>query len=166
MADWVKPAHFAAAVIGDIPADASLPRTAVIGAGSSGIPTAKALSTASVPFDCFERGTAIGGNWLLDNPNGQSTCYETLEITTSCPRMVFSDVPLPGNYPLCPRHELVHAYFEKYVVHFGFRHKITFSTTVEQVSRDMGGGWLVRISGPGGERRQRCDAVLVANGHH
>lgn len=162
----VKPEHLAAAVPGPIPANESRPRTCVIGAGSSGIAAAKALYTAGLPFDCFERGSAIGGNWLLDNPNGQSACYETLEINTSGPRMAYSDFPMPGDYPPYPRHDLVHAYFEKYVDHFGFRHTITFNTLVEHVSRDGDGGWLVRTSGPDGGRTRKYDAVMVANGHH
>ncbi|WP_312875935.1 flavin-containing monooxygenase [Arthrobacter terrae] len=149
-----------------IPVNESLPRTCVIGAGSSGIAAAKALYLAGVPFDCFERGSAIGGNWLFDNPNGLSACYETLEINTSCPRMAFSDFPMPDDYPPYARHDQVHAYFEKYVDYFGFRDKITFDTVVEEVTRDLGGGWLVRTRGPDRERVGRYDAVLVANGHH
>lgn len=166
MAYLVKPEHLGAAVTRGIAANASLPRTCVIGAGSSGITAAKALYTAGVPFDCFERGSAIGGNWLFDNPNGSSACYETLEINTSGPRMAFSDFPMPSDYPPYPRHDLVHAYFEKYVDHFGFRDKITFNTAVHKVSRDADGGWLVRISGPDGERMEKYEAVMVANGHH
>lgn len=162
----VKPEHLAPAVAGPIPANSELPRAAIIGAGSSGIAAAKALYMAGIPFDCFEKGSAIGGNWLLDNPNGQSACYETLEINTSGPRMAYSDFPMPADYPPYPRHELVHAYFEKYVDHFGFRDAITFNTTVQEVSRNPQGGWLVRTSGPDGERTASYNAVLVANGHH
>ncbi|MHA6668444.1 flavin-containing monooxygenase [Homoserinimonas sp. A447] len=166
MAYLVKPEHLADAVTAPIPVNPSLPRACIIGAGSSGIAAAKALSLAGVPFDCFERGSAIGGNWLFDNPNGLSACYETLEINTSCPRMAFSDFPMPDDYPAYARHDQVHAYFENYVDHFGFRHAITFDTQVEEVTRDSDGSWLVRISGPHGERVERYDAVLVANGHH
>ncbi|WP_245933443.1 flavin-containing monooxygenase [Arthrobacter livingstonensis] len=162
----MKPEHLADAVTSSIPTNDSLPRTCVIGAGSSGIAAAKALYAAGVPFDCFERGGAIGGNWLFNNPNGLSACYETLEINTSCPRMAFSDFPMPEDYPPYARHEQVHAYFEKYVDHFGFRHTISFNTTVEEVTRDADGGWLVRTTGPNGGRVGRYDAVLVANGHH
>ncbi|MGH3996735.1 MAG: NAD(P)-binding protein, partial [Pseudonocardiaceae bacterium] len=90
----VKQRHRAPAVTAPIVPDTSLPRVCVIGAGSSGLAAAKALYVAGVPFDCFEKGTAVGGNWVLDNPNGQSACYETLEIYTSCPRMAFSDFPM------------------------------------------------------------------------
>ena len=162
----VKPEHLADAVTAPIPADESLPRVCVIGAGSSGIAAAKALYVAGVPFDWFERGSAIGGNWLFDNPNGSSACYETLEINTSGPRMAVSDFPMPADYPPYARHDQVQAYFEKYIDHFGLRHTVTFNTEVEQVTRDAEGGWLVHTSGPDGERVGHYDAVLVANGHH
>ncbi|MFE3292665.1 flavin-containing monooxygenase [Rhodococcus sp. NPDC059234] len=143
-----------------------LPRVCVIGAGSSGIAAAKALHAAGIPFDCFERGSVIGGNWVYDNPNGVSACYETLEINTSCPRMAFSDFPMPADYPPYARHDQVRDYFESYVEHFGFRHTITFGTTVERVEQAPDGTWSVRTTGPAGERVGSYDAVLVANGHH
>jgi cation diffusion facilitator CzcD-associated flavoprotein CzcO len=146
--------------------DESLPRVCVIGAGSSGLAAAKALYLARVPFDCFEMGSAIGGNWLFDNPNGQSACYETLEINTSCPRMAFSDFPMPADYPPYARHDQVQTYFEAYVDHFGFRHTITFDTRVTRVEPDPTGGWLVTTDGPVGTHTRSYDAVMVANGHH
>ncbi|CAA9400615.1 MAG: Monooxygenase [uncultured Nocardioides sp.] len=163
---FVKASHRAPAVTEPIRIDPSLPRACIIGAGSSGIAAAKQLYLAGVPFDCFEAGTAVGGNWLYDNPNGVSACYDTLEINTSCPRMAFSDFPMPDDYPHYARHDQVHAYFEDYVEHFGFRHTITFRTRVHDVSPTPEGRWLVRVEGPEGIRTQTYDAVLVANGHH
>lgn len=163
---FVKQSHRAPAVTEPVPVDESLPRACVIGAGSSGIAAAKQLYLAGVPFDCFEAGPAVGGNWVYDNPNGCSACYDTLEINTSCPRMAFSDFPMPADYPPYARHDQVHAYFEAYVDHFGFRDTITFNTTVQDVSRTDDGRWLVRVEGPGGVRSETYDAVLVANGHH
>ena len=166
MAYLVKQSHRAPAVTEPVPVDESLPRVCVIGAGSSGIAAAKQLHLAGVPFDCFEKGSAIGGTWVFRNPNGQSACYETLEINTSCPRMAFSDFPMPEDYPPYARHDQVRAYFEQYVDHFGFRHTITFDTEVEAVTRAGDGRWDVRTRGPAGTRTATYDAVLVANGHH
>jgi cation diffusion facilitator CzcD-associated flavoprotein CzcO len=166
MAYFVKQSHRAPAVTEPIAPDPSLPRACIIGAGSSGIAAAKQLYVAGVPFDCFEAGSSVGGNWVYDNPNGTSACYETLEINTSCPRMAFSDFPMPADYPAYARHDQVHAYFEAYVDHFGFRHAICFETRVQDVSRADDGRWLVRVKGPEGVRTQAYDAVLVANGHH
>jgi dimethylaniline monooxygenase (N-oxide forming) len=152
---------------GTIPPDPSLPRACVIGAGSSGITVAKALYEARVPFDCFEMGPVVGGNWVFRNPNGQSACYSTLEMNTSGPRMAYSDLPIgDDDYP---RHEAVREYFERYVDHFGLRSQITFNTKVERVERREDGAYEVEISGEGsaGGREVRAyDAALVANGHH
>jgi cation diffusion facilitator CzcD-associated flavoprotein CzcO len=166
MAYLVKQSHRAAAVTEPVPVDESLPRACVIGAGCAGITAAKHLYLAGVPFDCFERGSDIGGTWVFDNSNGQSACYETLEINTSCPRMAYSDFPMPADYPPYARHDQVRAYFEQYVDHFGLRPTITFDTTVEDVTRTADGRWDVRISGPDGTETRTYDAVLVANGHH
>ena len=162
----VKAKDRSAAVTAPVRSDGSLPRACVIGAGSSGIAAAKALYLAGIPFDCFEQGGAIGGNWLFQNPNGRSACYETLEINTSCARMAFSDFPMPSTYPAYARHDQVQAYFEDYVDHFGFRDKITFNTLVTSVTRGEEGRWLVHTEGPDGVRVDEYDAVLVANGHH
>jgi dimethylaniline monooxygenase (N-oxide forming) len=152
---------------GAIEPDPALPRGCVIGAGSSGITAAKALYEARVPFDCFEMGPMVGGNWVFRNPNGQSACYSTLEMNTSGPRMAFSDFPIgDDDYPT---HEAVREYFDRYVDHFGLRSQITFDTRVERVERRRDGIYEVEIAGEGaagGHERRTYDAVLVANGHH
>ena len=155
----------APAITEPIPADPTLPSVCVIGAGPSGLSAAKALYTAGVPFDCFEKGSAFGGNWLFDNPNGVSACYETLQINTSCPRMAFSDFPMPESYPAYASHDQVHAYFRDSVDHFGFGHTITYDTEVLDVRRD-GRRWAVDIESAGVRETRTYDAVMVANGHH
>jgi cation diffusion facilitator CzcD-associated flavoprotein CzcO len=162
----VRERHRAPAVISPVEPDPTLPRACVIGAGSSGIAAAKALAEARVPFDWFELGGVVGGNWVYGNPNGRSACYETLEINTSCPRMAFSDFPMPADYPPYARHDQVAAYFEAYVDHFALRHRITWNTEVTRVERDPDGQWSVTTHGPQGEHTDTYDAVIVANGHH
>lgn len=162
----VKSKHLAPPVTERLEPDASLPRACVIGAGSSGIAAAKALYLARVPFDCFEAGPVVGGNWVFDNPNGTSACYRSLEINTSTQRMAYSDFPMPSYYPPYARHWEVREYFERYVDHFGFRHTLTFSTRVEHVAPRPDGGFDVTVDGPGGRETRGYDAVLVANGHH
>jgi dimethylaniline monooxygenase (N-oxide forming) len=154
---------------GAIRPDQSLPRACVIGAGCTGITAAKALCEARVPFDCFEKGTRVGGMWVFENPNGMSGCYRTLEMNTSCPRMSYSDFPAPAYYPDYPMHWQVAEYFDRYVDHFGIRDTITFETTVEHATRRPDGVWEVTISGAGADGRSEVreyDALLVGNGHH
>ena len=166
MSYLVKPKDRAPARRERLTPDASLPTTCVIGAGSSGIAAAKALYEARLPFDCFELGSAIGGTWVYRNPNGQSACYETLEINTSCPRMAYSDFPMPEDYPAYALHDQVAVYFAAYVEHFGFGHTITFNTRVDKVEPTDYGRWRVTITGPDGTEEREYDNVMVANGHH
>ena len=45
----------------------------MIGAGSSGIAVAKALHERGIPFDCFEKGSGVGGLWRYQNDSGNKT---------------------------------------------------------------------------------------------
>jgi cation diffusion facilitator CzcD-associated flavoprotein CzcO len=154
---------------GAIEPDPSLPRACVIGAGACGITVAKALYEARVPFDCFEMGPVLGGNWVFENPNGQSACYRNLEMNTSFPRFAYSDFPGPPGQDGYPMHWEVREYFEAYIDHFGIRDQITFETRVEHARRRDDGVWEVEISGAGaagGCETRTYDAVFVCNGHH
>ena len=137
-------------------------RACVIGAGSSGIAAVKALHQRGIDFDCFETSDRVGGNWVFNNRNGMSAAYRSLHINTSRERMQFADFPMPPTYPDFPHHTDIAAYFDAYVDHFGFRHRITFETAVERAA-PAGGGWDVT---PAGGETRRYDALLVANGHH
>lgn len=141
-------------------------RVCIIGAGSSGIATAKTLHQSGIPFDCFERGSGIGGNWRYLNDNGMSSAYKSLHINSSKRNMEYSDFPMPADYPDYPRHSQVLAYFESYVDHFGFRDKITFQTEVVRVTPLSDGTYNVTIRNAAGERTEHYRAVIVANGHH
>ncbi|UJR79413.1 flavin-containing monooxygenase [Sandaracinus amylolyticus] len=141
----------------------SLPRTCIIGAGSSGIATAKVLHQRGLPFDCYEKSDRVGGNWVHRNKNGMSACYRGLYINTSRGRMAYSDFPMPAEYPDFPHHSQIAAYFERYVDHFGFRRAIRFETGVERAVRRADGRFDVTLSS--GETKT-YDALAVANGHH
>ena len=141
----------------------SLPKACVIGAGSSGLSTIKALKVAGVPFDCFDKSDDIGGNWYLDNPNGMSSAYKTLQINTSKARMQYSDFPMREEWPEFCHHSHVLQYFHDYCDHFGLREHISFNTGVQHCERTDDGLW--RITLDTGETRL-YDALVVCNGHH
>ncbi|MEM7583260.1 MAG: NAD(P)-binding domain-containing protein [Acidobacteriota bacterium] len=142
-------------------------KACIIGAGSSGIASAKVLKQHGIPFDCYERGSGIGGNWRYRNDNGMSAAYRSLHINTSKDRMAYSDYPMPTDFPDYLHHSQVLEYFEGYVDHFDFRGDIRFGTTVEEVAPVEGGGWDVTVTGDSGTpETHRYTAVLVSNGHH
>jgi dimethylaniline monooxygenase (N-oxide forming) len=138
-------------------------RTCIIGAGSSGIAVAKELHRRGLPFDCYELGDRVGGNWVFGNSNQVSSSYRSLHINTSRERMEYADFPMPKHYPDFPRHDQIAAYFDDYVNHFGFRDSIRFETGVEHVDPREDGRFDVRLST--GEELVYSH-VIVANGHH
>jgi hypothetical protein len=135
----------------------------IIGAGSSGITAAKALKEKGISFDCFEKGSNIGGVWRYNNDNGLSSAYRSLHINTNRVVMAYSDFPMPDDYPMFPHHSDVIAYFENYVEHFKLRKQITFNTSVTDVIRNLDGSYKVIL-----DNRQSYDYqyIIVANGHH
>lgn len=138
-------------------------RVCIIGAGSSGIAACKVLQDHGIPFDCYEAGDRVGGNWAYDNPNNMSSAYKSLFINTSRLRMQYSDYPMPENYPVFPHHTEIAEYFNDYVDHFNFRQHIRFNCPVTQATPLDGGGWEITTR-DGSTQRYR--ALLVANGHH
>jgi len=138
-------------------------KVCIIGAGSSGMVAAKVLRERGILYDCFEKGSDIGGNWRYGNDNGLSAAYQSLTINTSKQRMAYSDFPMPADYPDFAHHSQILTYFENYVDHFGLRETITFNTSVTEVCPAGTNRWAVTLDN--GETRY-YRAVLVASGHH
>lgn len=140
----------------------------IIGAGPSGLVTAKVLAQRGVAFDCFELGTAIGGNWRFENDNGRSPTYASLHIDTSKERTAFSDFPMPRHWPAYLHHSQVLEYLERYARHFDVTRSITFRHEVLRVAPAEDGSWEVTVRDLADDRlvTRRYRAVVVANGHH
>jgi len=144
----------------------SAEKVCIIGAGSSGIVAAQVLGARGVAFDCFEKGSQIGGNWRFENDNGMSSAYRSLHINTSRGLMAYRTFPMPEHYPHYPDHFQIAAYFDEYVDHFGLRKSIRFRTEVAAV-KPVDGEWEVTVQdADGNEEKNRYRAVMVANGHH
>jgi thioredoxin reductase len=143
-------------------------KACVIGAGSSGIAAAQVLQARGIDFDCFEKGSKVGGNWRYENDNGMSSAYRSLHINTSRRVMAFKSLPMPDSYPDYPDHFQMAAYFDEVVDRYRLRDRIKFNTEVLSVEPVAGGDheWEVTLEGPQGRSSERYGAVLVANGHH
>jgi flavin-binding monooxygenase-like protein len=137
-------------------------RVCVVGAGSSGIATCQVLKARGIPFDCFEKGSGVGGNWRYMNDNGMSSAYRSLFINTSRALMAYRTYSMPEELPDYPHHTQIARYFDDYVDHFGFRDDIRFRTEVTAVE-PAGDAWQVTLDDGS---THRYAAVFVANGHH
>jgi dimethylaniline monooxygenase (N-oxide forming) len=142
-------------------------KACIIGAGSSGIAAAQVLQARGIDFDCFEKGSQVGGNWRYENDNGMSSAYRSLHINTSRRVMAFKSLPMPEGYPDYPDHFQMAAYFDEVVDRYRLRERIRFNTAVLDVAPVEGTGeWDVTVEGSEGRETARYGAVLVANGHH
>lgn len=143
-------------------------KACIIGAGSSGIAAAQVLQARGIDYDCFEKGSQVGGNWRYENDNGMSSAYRSLHINTSRRVMAFRSLPMPDSYPDYPDHFQMAAYFDEVVDRYRLRERISFNTEVVDVVPVEGGAgeWDVTVAGPEGRATNRYGAVLVANGHH
>jgi thioredoxin reductase len=144
----------------------SAERVCIVGAGSSGLTACQVLAARGIPFDCFEKGSQVGGNWRYENDNGLSSAYRSLHINSSTGAMAFRALPMPDHYPDYPDHFQVAAYFDEFVDRFGLEGMITFNAEVVS-AEPAGDEWEVTVEDRSGRRRSdRYRAVLVANGHH
>ncbi|MEH2474260.1 dimethylaniline monooxygenase (N-oxide forming) [Nitrobacteraceae bacterium AZCC 2161] len=134
----------------------------IIGAGSSGVAVAKALRDQGLSFDCFEKGSDVGGMWRYENDNGLSCAYRSLHIDTSRQTVGYPDFPIPDTNPDFLSHRQFLGYLEAYAERFEVRPNIRFNTEVKSVEKLNGGRWIVRTGN--GEARE-YSAVIIANGH-
>src|SRR5207247_6217434 len=141
-------------------------RACVIGAGSSGIASCQVLHARGIPFDCFEAGSEVGGNWRYDNDNGMSSAYLSLHAKSSRRCMQYAAFPMPDNYPDYLSHELIAKYLDDFVDHSGFRGRLQFRTEVTGAGAAAGDGWDVTVRGAdaGAMRTGGYDAGVVVSG--
>ncbi len=141
-------------------------KACIVGAGSSGLTACQVLAARGIPFDCFEKGSMIGGNWRYENDNGISSAYRSLHINSARKLMSYKAFPMPEDYPDYPSHWQVAEYFDDFAERFGLKERIAFRTeVVSAVPAD--GEWEVTVEDADGKRRtETYRAVLVANGHH
>lgn len=99
----------------------------IIGAGLSGLATAKAFLQQGYEVTIIEKAAAIGGVWE------QRRSYLGVATQTTRDEYAFSDFPMPAYYPLWPSGEQVQQYLEKYAMHFQVFPRIRFHTTVLQL---------------------------------
>jgi cation diffusion facilitator CzcD-associated flavoprotein CzcO len=139
----------------------------VIGAGVSGLTTAKQLADRGIPFDCFEMGSAIGGNWQYDNDSGRSPAYASLHIDTSKDRFAYADLDMPKDWPAYLHHSQVFEYLNMYAEKYGLKSQISFRHQVlHAVPTEDGWSVTVRNIATGDESTAPYRAVVVASGHH
>lgn len=130
----------------------------VVGAGPAGLVVARALIKEGVPFDWFERHTAIGGLWDIDNPG--SPMYDSAHFISSKYTSGFVGYPMPDEYPDYPGWRQILSYIRAFASSYGLTERVTLGQGVA-AARPEGDGWLVTLDS--GETR-RYAGVIVCTG--
>jgi len=137
----------------------------VIGAGPSGLTAVKTLSQAGLDVTCYDGSPYVGGHWVIDNPTGRSSAYQSLRTNTTKKMSRFSDFELPDDWPEFPSFDRVRTWLESYVDHFDFRDRIKLSNEVIGAEPVDSGGWKLTVRDvDGAERTEQFSALIAASG--
>lgn len=110
----------------------------IIGAGLSGLATAKAFLQEGYRVTVIEKAAAIGGVWEA------SRSYLGVATQTTRDEYAYSDYPMPADYPLWPSGAQVQAYLTGYARQFGILPHIRFRSEVTSLQYHHG-QWYMQV---------------------
>ncbi len=131
---------------------------AIIGAGPSGLGTARCFLMNHIPFDGYEGASDVGGLWNINNPH--STVYESAHLISSKKMTAFEHFPMGQEVADYPSHNEICSYFKEYARHFHLYDHFRFQTKVEKLE-PLEDGWQVSLHN--GEKFI-YKGVVIANG--
>ena len=125
-------------------------KVAVIGAGVSGLVTAKTFKEKGHDVTIIERSHDLGGVWEL------SRSYPDVQTQSPKDLYRYTDKPMQ-----------VHAYLDSYAADYNLRDHIRFNTSVSEMTRRADGqkGWTLHLVDQAGkESTEDFDFVSVCTG--
>lgn len=129
----------------------------IIGAGLSGIVTAKTCLEYGYEVKVFEKDPELGGVWA------SSRRYVGVTTQNTKDTYFFSDLPMPKDFPEWPAGEQVQSYLFAYAEKFNVLPKIRFSSEVVSVEFEEN-RWLIEAKENGILRTEQVDFLIVCNG--
>lgn len=127
----------------------------IIGAGVSGLATARALTARGVQYTIYDRSKSLGGVW--------ADGYAGFGVQVERSLYEFPEFPLPEAAPSFTPGPVFQDYLESYCDAFGLRDRLVLGATVQSV-RPSGAGWDVVVSRDGAEETVAATYVVVATG--
>lgn len=135
----------------------------VIGAGWSGLQSAKYCLEENLRTLVIESRERVGGVWAYTDDCRFGGVMTTTETTSSKCITEISDFPMPSHYPDFPSHLQIYSYLESYVSHFCLNEHIVFNQEVTRIIKDNNGCWHITTSG---NQTYRANNVVVTSGVH
>jgi cation diffusion facilitator CzcD-associated flavoprotein CzcO len=134
-------------------------RIGIVGAGISGLVTAKTFLEDGFDVTVFEADDEVGGVWA------RSRRYPGLATQNPRDTYAFSDFPMPKSYPDWPAGEQVQAYLAAYADRFGVAPRLRTRVTAVEPRADGHAGWRVRAQNASGQAETHdFDWLVVCNG--
>jgi dimethylaniline monooxygenase (N-oxide forming) len=132
-------------------------RVAIIGAGVSGIVTARALRSMGVDVDVYEQRRDLGGVWSA------TRAYPGISTQDDRRSYAFSDRAFPESVSEHPTGAEVRAYLESYAEEHDLTGCIHLGVQVER-AESIGDGWRLRLQSADGVAEAEADWLVAANG--
>ncbi len=133
-------------------------KVGIVGAGVSGLATAKTLLASGLDCTVFERGERLGGVWAVG--------YSNFGVQVQKELYEFPDWPLPAETPNFTPGPMFQEYLERYCDHFGVREALRLNARVHSIERRPDGkpGWSVVFETDGETQSESFDLVVIATG--
>ncbi|OGU34327.1 MAG: hypothetical protein A2068_14150 [Ignavibacteria bacterium GWB2_35_6b] len=135
-----------------------LKKIAVIGAGLSGLVTAKTLLEYGYDVQVYEKENEIGGVWA------PSRHYPGLTIQNTRDTYAFSDFRMPKHYPEFPTGEQMLAYLKSYADNFALTPYINLNHEVLSAIQTESGLWKLLIRNEQKGFNVEVDFLVVCSG--
>jgi len=141
----------------------------VIGAGISGLATAKQFLSRGIQTTIVEKSDHVAGLWQFTEDSYGVMSFTHINVSKH--NYSFSDFPFPDDVQDYPHWSQMAQYVNDYVDHFKIRPHIRFRQTVQRVTKAApgsdGANWALHIEEASGHKYiLRCRYLAVASGHH
>jgi cation diffusion facilitator CzcD-associated flavoprotein CzcO len=133
-------------------------RVAVVGAGPSGLASARAFRELGLDVIVFEAAPDIGGVWSATRR------YPGIATQNDKHTYAYSDRRMDDAYADAPAGADVREYLQGFARENRLENLIRLETRVGEAEPLEGGGWTFETYGPHGVGRETVDWLVVANG--
>jgi dimethylaniline monooxygenase (N-oxide forming) len=142
---------------------------AIIGAGPSGLASAKYAIENGLEPVVFDKSNEACGVWSNDSINEN---YKNMNVNFSRFTYSFTDFPWPNQSPIFPTAKEIKEYLQSYIHHFKLTKHLKMKTKVEKIELLSNEKWKVSFMSSDSTNSNNAieskvfDSVIIASGRH